>query len=100
MNIYLDLWLAWFQSVKSLSDQLELFKGYMEKVKKIGGEQTLSKLLNESLVAVVTGSNDISNTYFITPFRRLHYDVPSYTDLLVSYASSFVQVNIRGKMLI
>ncbi|XP_042036071.1 GDSL esterase/lipase EXL1-like [Salvia splendens] len=82
---------AELSSVKSLSDQLELFKGYTEKVKKIGGEQTLSKLFNESLVAVVTGSNDISNTYFITPFRRLHYDVPSYTDLLVSYASSFVQ---------
>ncbi|XP_057794878.1 GDSL esterase/lipase EXL3-like [Salvia miltiorrhiza] len=77
-------------AVKSLADQLEMFKGYIEKVKKIGGEQTLSKLLNESMVAVVTGSNDISNTYFITPFRRLHYDVPSYVELLVSYASSFV----------
>lgn len=80
------------QSVLSLPDQLELFKGYITKVKKIAGEERLSKILNESLIAVVTGSNDISNTYFITPFRKLHYDIPSYVELLVSYASSFVRV--------
>lgn len=80
------------QTVLTLPEQLELFKEYIGKVKEINGEEKLSKLLNESLVAVVTGSNDISNTYFITPFRKLHYDLPSYVELLVSYASSFVEV--------
>ncbi|KAH6782740.1 GDSL-like Lipase/Acylhydrolase superfamily protein [Perilla frutescens var. frutescens] len=82
---------AELSTVLSLTDQLQLFKDYITKVKKIGGEEKLSKILNESLVAVVTGSNDISNTYFLTPLRRLQYDVPSYVELLVSYASAFVQ---------
>ncbi|KAI3464802.1 hypothetical protein Pfo_021465 [Paulownia fortunei] len=78
-------------SVLSLSDQLELFKDYITRLKKVAGEEKTSKILRESLIAVVTGSNDITNTYFGTPLRQSHYDVPSYTELLVSYASSFVQ---------
>ncbi|KAL9172841.1 hypothetical protein ABFS82_03G073300 [Erythranthe guttata] len=77
-------------SVFSLSDQLEMFKEYIAKLKKIAGEEKSSAILRESIIAVATGSNDILNTYFLTP-RRFQYDVPSYTDLLVSYASSFVQ---------
>ncbi|KAL0360517.1 UNVERIFIED_CONTAM: GDSL esterase/lipase EXL1 [Sesamum radiatum] len=78
-------------SVLSLTDQLALFKDYITKLKKIAGEERSSKILQESLVIVVAGSNDITNTYFGTPLRQSHYDVPSYTELLVSYASSFVQ---------
>ncbi|KAK4390820.1 GDSL esterase/lipase EXL3 [Sesamum angolense] len=78
-------------SVLSLTDQLALFKDYITKLKKIAGEERSSKILQESLVILVAGSNDITNTYFGTPLRQSHYDVPSYTELLVSYASSFVQ---------
>ncbi|KAK6118820.1 hypothetical protein DH2020_047433 [Rehmannia glutinosa] len=78
-------------SVLSLTDQLKLFKEYITKLKKIAGEEKSSEILREGLIALVTGSNDITNTYFITPFRKIQYNVPSYTDLLVSYASSFVQ---------
>ncbi|KAK4429411.1 GDSL esterase/lipase EXL1 [Sesamum alatum] len=78
-------------SVLSLMDQLALFKDYITKLKSIAGEERSSKILQECLVVVVAGSNDVTNTYFGTPLRRSHYDVPSYTELLVSYASSFVQ---------
>ncbi|KAI3464803.1 hypothetical protein Pfo_021466 [Paulownia fortunei] len=78
-------------SVLSLSDQLELFKDYIAKLKQIAGEERSSEILRESLIAVVAGSNDITNTYFGTPLRQSHYDVPSYIELLLSYASSFVQ---------
>ncbi|KAK4429409.1 protein FREE1 [Sesamum alatum] len=80
-------------SVLSLRDQLALFKDYLTKLKSIAGEDRSSKFLQEYLVIMVAGSNDVPNTYFGTPLRRSHYDVPSYTELLVSYASSFVQVN-------
>ncbi|KAL7117553.1 hypothetical protein ACP275_03G078500 [Erythranthe tilingii] len=79
-------------SVFSLSDQLKMFKEYIQKLTKIGGEEKSSYIIREGLVAIVTGSNDIANTYFGTlPVRRLQYDIPSYTDLLVSYGSTFVQ---------
>ncbi|KAL7155520.1 hypothetical protein ABFS83_03G080200 [Erythranthe nasuta] len=68
-----------------------MFEEYIVKLKKIAGEEKSSAILRESIIAVATGSNDILNTYFLTPSRRFQYDVSSYTDLLVSYASSFVQ---------
>ncbi|KAL8514786.1 hypothetical protein ACS0TY_013750 [Phlomoides rotata] len=78
-------------TVLSLSDQLELFKEYITKVKSIVGEEKTSEIVRQSLIAVAVGSNDISNTYFLLPIRKAHYDVPSYANLLVRQASSFVQ---------
>ncbi|KAL1542885.1 hypothetical protein AAHA92_19920 [Salvia divinorum] len=79
-------------SVLSLSDQLEMFKDYITKLEHIIGQQKTSALLSEALFTVVSGSNDITNTYFGTvSLRRSQFDVSAYTDLLVSYASAFVQ---------
>ncbi|KAG6432024.1 hypothetical protein SASPL_103597 [Salvia splendens] len=79
-------------SVLSLSDQLQRFKEYIAKLEHMIGEQKTSTLLNEALFTIVSGSNDMTNTYFGTvPLRRSQYDVSAYTDLLVSYASAFVQ---------
>ncbi|KAL0325905.1 UNVERIFIED_CONTAM: GDSL esterase/lipase EXL2 [Sesamum radiatum] len=79
------------QSVLSLSDQLRMFKDYTTKLELIAGHERTSTILQEGLFIVVAGSNDITNTYFGTPLRKSHYDVSSYTDLLVAYASNFVQ---------
>uniref|UniRef100_A0A0A0KJF5 GDSL esterase/lipase EXL3 n=2 Tax=Cucumis sativus TaxID=3659 RepID=A0A0A0KJF5_CUCSA len=76
-------------SVLSLSDQLELFKDYIKKIKAAVGEEKATAILSKSVIIVCTGSDDIANTYFITPFRRFHYDVASYTDLMLQSGSSF-----------
>ncbi|KAA8537492.1 hypothetical protein F0562_027100 [Nyssa sinensis] len=78
-------------SVISLSDQLEMFEEYIEKLKEVVGEERTSTILTNSMYTVVAGSNDIINTYFTALLRKLQYDFPSYADLLVSYASTFVQ---------
>ncbi|KAL2468222.1 GDSL esterase/lipase [Forsythia ovata] len=78
-------------SVLSLSDQLEMFKEYIMKLKGIVGDERTSQILRKSLVIVVTGSNDVTNTYFGSPLRKCLYDIPSYADLMVSSGSSFVQ---------
>lgn len=75
-----------------MSDQLDLFKEYLAKLKGVVGEARTSVILANSLYVVVAGANDITNTYFSNPLRKLHFDVPSYTDLMVTSASSFVQV--------
>ncbi|EYU17581.1 hypothetical protein ABFS82_03G073500 [Erythranthe guttata] len=77
-------------SVFSLSDQLEMFEEYIIKLKKIAGDEKSSYILRESLFVVVSGSNDIWNSFF-NNLRQFQYDVPSYTDLLVSHVSSFAQ---------
>ncbi|GLT82613.1 hypothetical protein SLE2022_009740 [Rubroshorea leprosula] len=78
-------------SVLSLSDQLELFKEYKEKIKLAMGEEQTTNFLSKVLFIICTGSDDIANTYFTTPFRRAHYDIDSYTNLTVSSASQFFQ---------
>ncbi|KAK4348977.1 hypothetical protein RND71_031732 [Anisodus tanguticus] len=77
--------------VISLNGQLVLFKEYMVKLKEIVGEDRKNEILANSLFILVTGSNDITNTYFSTPLRKSYYDVSSYADLLVNSASSFIQ---------
>ncbi|KAM3709829.1 hypothetical protein ACJW31_02G203900 [Castanea mollissima] len=78
-------------SVLSLSDQLDLFRNYIKKIKEAVGESRTATILSKSIFIVCTGSDDIANTYFSTPFRRAQYDIPGYTDLMVRSATSFLQ---------
>ncbi|KAI4330395.1 hypothetical protein MLD38_028685 [Melastoma candidum] len=78
-------------SVLSLSDQLELFKDYVTKIRSDVGIARAATIISDSLYLVCTGSDDIANTYFTTPFRRIHYGIPSYTDFLINSASTFFQ---------
>ncbi|XP_010266840.1 PREDICTED: GDSL esterase/lipase EXL3-like [Nelumbo nucifera] len=79
-------------SVYSITDQLGMFKEYIEKLKAAAaGEERAKSITTQSLYIVCLGSDDISNTYFNSPFRRMDYDVPAYTDLMLQSASSFLQ---------
>ncbi|XP_061359293.1 GDSL esterase/lipase EXL3-like [Gastrolobium bilobum] len=78
-------------SVISLSDQLDMFKEYIGKLKSIVGEDRTNYIIANSLFVVVAGSDDIANTYFIARVRQLQYDIPAYTDLLVNSASDFIK---------
>ncbi|WJX94143.1 hypothetical protein P8452_75591 [Trifolium repens] len=77
--------------VKSLSDQLDMFKEYKKKVEEAVGGKKREEIVSKSIYIVCIGSDDIANTYAQTPFRRIQYDIPSYTDFLVSEASKFLQ---------
>ncbi|KAK1326136.1 GDSL esterase/lipase EXL3 [Acorus calamus] len=78
-------------SVLSLPEQLDLFKEYIGKIKAIVGEERASSIIAKSQYMVSTGSDDLANTYFPTPLRRVQYDVPSYVNLMVHYASDFLK---------
>ncbi|KAK9946902.1 hypothetical protein M0R45_012342 [Rubus argutus] len=78
-------------SVISLSEQLNMFKEYIGKLKASFGEERTNFILANSLYLVVAGSDDIANTYFTIGIRKAQYDVPAYTDLMVNSASSFLQ---------
>ncbi|ONK55870.1 uncharacterized protein A4U43_C10F1810 [Asparagus officinalis] len=82
-------------SVISLPQQLVLFKEYREKVRAIAGDERAATIFAESLYVVCVGSDDVANTYFPTPLRKTMYDIPSYANLLVGYASDFVQELIQ-----
>ncbi|GFZ10451.1 GDSL-like Lipase/Acylhydrolase superfamily protein [Actinidia rufa] len=74
-------------SVLSLSDQLEMFKDYIGKLKATVGEQRTNDILTNSIYLVIAGSDDLANTYFTIGLRKLQYDINSYTNLLVQSAS-------------
>lgn len=78
-------------SAFSLSDQLEMFKEYILKVKALVGEERTNYILANSIYLLVAGSNDIATTYFTLGFRKSQYDVASYADLMVDSASTFIQ---------
>lgn len=86
------------QDVGTLSDQLEEFKEYKEKLKNIMGEERTNFIVANGLVCILTGSNDISNTYFVSGIRKLHYDVDSYTDLMLYHASQFLKVTSSASL--
>lgn len=81
-----------FQSVFSMTDELKLFAEYKEKLYAIAGEERGAEIVSEALYVVCAGTDDIANTYFTTPFRRPHYDIPSYVNLLIGGASDFIKV--------
>ncbi|XP_074293947.1 GDSL esterase/lipase EXL3-like [Silene latifolia] len=78
-------------NVLPLDGQLKNFKKYINKLKAAVGENTTSTIISQSVFIVCAGSNDIANTYFTLLIRRLEYDVSSYTNLMVNWASTFVQ---------
>lgn len=74
----------------SLSDQLDLFNESIAKIEAEVGEERTASIVSESIYAVCTGSNDITNTFFGSFGRQ--DNISSYTDLMVESASSFIQV--------
>ncbi|GKV17821.1 hypothetical protein SLEP1_g28280 [Rubroshorea leprosula] len=78
-------------SVISLSKQLDYFKEYIAKLKGLVGEEKTNFILAKSVYLLVSGSDDIANTYFVLRARKLQYDVPAYTDLMVNSASEFLK---------
>ncbi|XP_014503434.1 GDSL esterase/lipase EXL2 [Vigna radiata var. radiata] len=73
----------------TLSSQLQMFKEYIVKLNQHVGENRTNFILSNALFFVVLGTNDISNTYFLSHLRQLQYDVPAYSDFLVNSASDF-----------
>ncbi|CAL4942029.1 unnamed protein product [Urochloa decumbens] len=79
-----------YQSVLTMDNQLDLFKEYKSKLARIAGAARAGEIVRTSQYMVVTGTDDLANTYFTTPFRR-DYDLESYIAFVVRCASEFVK---------
>ncbi|GJZ54654.1 GDSL esterase/lipase EXL3-like protein, partial [Tanacetum coccineum] len=77
-------------NVWSLQDQLEFFKEYIVKLKRIVGEEEANQITANALYLVSWGSNDWA-VYTAVPIRRLQYNVPAYSKLLADKAENFIQ---------
>ncbi|CAJ2635816.1 unnamed protein product [Trifolium pratense] len=78
-------------SAISSEDQLDMFKEYIGKLKAAVGENKTAEIIEKSIFIISMGSNDISETYYLTPFRRIEYDIEKYTTMLITANSKFVE---------
>nr|XP_016440039.1 PREDICTED: GDSL esterase/lipase EXL3-like [Nicotiana tabacum] len=87
-----DLLTAITATAIPLSAQLLLFQQYKLKLEGLIGEEEANSIVKNSLFVIVTGSDDLVNTYFTLKIpRKWQYDIDSYTNLMVNGASNFVQ---------
>ncbi|KAE8659846.1 GDSL esterase/lipase EXL1 [Hibiscus syriacus] len=78
-------------SVISMPAQLDHFREYIAKLKQLVGEERTKFILAKNLYLVVAGSDDLANTYFVLRARKLQYDIPAYTDLMLNSATHFLK---------
>ena len=74
-----------------------MFKEYVGKLKAMVGEEKTKTILSKGVFLVVAGSDDIANSYFVMGIRKRQYDIPAYTDLMLSSASSFLKVFLMAR---
>ncbi|KAK4600252.1 hypothetical protein RGQ29_010069 [Quercus rubra] len=75
----------------SLSDQLGMLKEYIMRLQGIVGANRTNFILTRSLYLISMSSCDIANVYFGPTSRRYEYDLNSYTDLMLKYATQFLK---------
>ncbi|KAL6600534.1 hypothetical protein ACP70R_045334 [Stipagrostis hirtigluma subsp. patula] len=87
----LDDLTAEIASVIPMSQQLEYFKEYKEKLKVAKGESMANEIIAEALYVISIGTNDFIVNYFVLPLRRAQYTPPEYVAYLVGLAGEAVR---------
>ncbi|KAF8692708.1 hypothetical protein HU200_039543 [Digitaria exilis] len=87
----LDHLTAQIASVIPLSQQLEYFKEYKERLKRAKGESVANKTIAEALYIFSIGTNDFIVNYFPFPLRPAQYTAPEYVAYLVGLADAAVR---------
>ncbi|XP_044480272.1 GDSL esterase/lipase EXL3-like [Mangifera indica] len=77
-------------SVIPLTEQLQMFDEYIERVKESFGEETARNIIANGFYVVSVSSNDIANTYYLFS-ARMYLNISDYTDLLNALASDFYE---------
>uniref|UniRef100_A0ACD5Y3P5 Uncharacterized protein n=1 Tax=Avena sativa TaxID=4498 RepID=A0ACD5Y3P5_AVESA len=87
----LDALTAKLSSVIPLSQQLEYFKEYKERLKVAKGEAVADKIIAEALYIFSIGTNDFMLNYFAVPLRAAEYTPKEYATYLVGLAETAVR---------
>jgi hypothetical protein len=79
-----------------MDQQLDMFMEYKVKLERVAGTRRAAEIVSTSLHLIITGTDDLANTYFTTPFRR-NYDLESYIEFVVQCASDFFKVGVASR---
>ncbi|RLM75661.1 GDSL esterase/lipase [Panicum miliaceum] len=79
------------RSVIPLSQQLEYFVEYKERLKLVKGESVANKIIAEALYIFSIGTNDFILNYLVLPLRPAQYTAPEYVAYLIALADAAVR---------
>ncbi|XP_031281741.1 GDSL esterase/lipase At5g22810 [Pistacia vera] len=74
-----------------LSQQLEFFKEYKEKLVEIVGQSNASSIINGSVYLVNSGSSDFVQNYYINPLLYKVYTPDEFSDILIKSYATFIE---------
>jgi len=79
-----------------VSEQPNMFKSYIARLKSIVGDKKAMKIINNALVVVSAGPNDfILNYYEVPSWRRMYPSISDYQDFVLSRLNNFVKVSLK-----
>ncbi|CAN0876735.1 GDSL esterase/lipase At2g31540 [Linum grandiflorum] len=70
--------------------QVEMFREYVTRLRKIMGDKEANKAVGGALVIVSAGTNDIVDNFFDSITRRLQFDLSGYQDFLLNKVETFI----------
>ncbi|KAM7257929.1 hypothetical protein ACFE04_013670 [Oxalis oulophora] len=85
---------ALIANVISLSEQIEMFETYVERLKGIVGEDEAKRIIDNSLVIVFAGTNDFVIDFYDIPIRQRterRFDIPTYQDFILGRLQVFIK---------
>ncbi|KAG7649966.1 putative triacylglycerol lipase [Arabidopsis thaliana] len=75
-----------------VSEQPNMFKSYIARLKSIVGDKKAMKIINNALVVVSAGPNDfILNYYEVPSWRRMYPSISDYQDFVLNRLNNFVK---------
>ncbi|KAJ1386260.1 SGNH hydrolase superfamily [Sesbania bispinosa] len=75
----------------SVSKQIEYFKVYVAKLKRIAGENKAKQILEDALVIICAGTNDFIFNFYDIPTRTLEFNISGYQDYLQNRLQIFIK---------
>ncbi|KAI3782914.1 hypothetical protein L2E82_12973 [Cichorium intybus] len=75
-----------FANIIRITQQLQNFQTYQDRVSALIGPQQTQQLVNKALVLITLGGNDYVNNYFLMPVtaRRLQYSISQFTRYIIA----------------
>ncbi|XP_022958433.1 GDSL esterase/lipase At5g22810-like [Cucurbita moschata] len=87
---YLDT-TAHLYNALSLTQQLEYYKEYQNKVAEFAGKTNASAIISGAIYLVSAGSNDFLQNYYVNPLVYKKYTVTQFADILIASYVNFIQ---------
>ncbi|KHN46112.1 GDSL esterase/lipase [Glycine soja] len=75
----------------ALSKQIEYFKVYVARLKRIAGENETKRILRDALVIISAGTNDFLFNFYDIPTRKLEFNIDGYQDYVQSRLQIFIK---------